>query len=411
MPMDLTWSQVPHDVRENFIFTGYRPLYGCPFQCALSAFTLHNETFNVWTHFLPVAYFLYVFVCDSDMASLWTRVVAKASKNHMPLFPIYGYFMGVMILFATSSFAHLFNCLSTRSRHICFMLDYAAIAIYGVTAAIAYYYFIYKSHHLWPIGPQEEVFLAVTLSSALIAVWLCCWTRLYHSSLAHVIRTSAFALPFFVGSAPAFSRCLEEISLLLGTLSLSHVIIDWPLALIRYLISLTSLPLMFGPATSASGATSAAASVYFTCEFAQHLGFIGLAAAFNVSKIPERWWPGLFDVYGHSHQWFHVFIFLGIRKQFWMFLNEIGGENDCLSANLASKHSDFNTFCTLAVLLAVTGVTVGWFDRVLLAEHIPREIEEYAKLIKMTDVTSNDVTKNGSPACTQDRPSENQAVD
>ena len=34
-------------------------------------------------------------------------------------------------------------------------------------------------------------------------------------------------------------------------------------------------------------------------------------AAVYTSRIPERWKPGAFDIAGHSHQIFHVFVVLG----------------------------------------------------------------------------------------------------
>lgn len=39
--------------------------------------------------------------------------------------------------------------------------------------------------------------------------------------------------------------------------------------------------------------------------------FYASGAAFYVSRIPERWKPGKFDLAGHSHQIFHVFVVLG----------------------------------------------------------------------------------------------------
>ena len=32
---------------------------------------------------------------------------------------------------------------------------------------------------------------------------------------------------------------------------------------------------------------------------------------FYVSRVPERWRPGMFDLTGHSHQIFHVFVMAG----------------------------------------------------------------------------------------------------
>nr|KYP62977.1 ADIPOR-like receptor CG5315 family [Cajanus cajan] len=34
-------------------------------------------------------------------------------------------------------------------------------------------------------------------------------------------------------------------------------------------------------------------------------------AVFYVTRIPERWKPGAFDIAGHSHQIFHFFVVLG----------------------------------------------------------------------------------------------------
>lgn len=39
--------------------------------------------------------------------------------------------------------------------------------------------------------------------------------------------------------------------------------------------------------------------------------FYGVGAVFYVGRIPERWKPGAFDIAGHSHQIFHVFVIAG----------------------------------------------------------------------------------------------------
>ncbi|KAK3012485.1 hypothetical protein RJ639_007936 [Escallonia herrerae] len=39
--------------------------------------------------------------------------------------------------------------------------------------------------------------------------------------------------------------------------------------------------------------------------------FYAIGAAFYVKRVPERWKPGAFDIAGHSHQIFHVFVVAG----------------------------------------------------------------------------------------------------
>ncbi|CAL5407078.1 unnamed protein product [Camellia sinensis] len=36
-----------------------------------------------------------------------------------------------------------------------------------------------------------------------------------------------------------------------------------------------------------------------------------VGASFYMSRIPEQWKPGAFDIAGHSHQIFHVFVVVG----------------------------------------------------------------------------------------------------
>jgi len=42
----------------------------------------------------------------------------------------------------------------------------------------------------------------------------------------------------------------------------------------------------------------------------QMFGFYGLGAIFYVSRWPECRWPGYFDIIGHSHQFWHLFVLL-----------------------------------------------------------------------------------------------------
>lgn len=42
---------------------------------------------------------------------------------------------------------------------------------------------------------------------------------------------------------------------------------------------------------------------------------VGFAFFFYVTKFPERLLPGLVDIVGHSHQWWHLLIFLALY--FW----------------------------------------------------------------------------------------------
>lgn len=53
----------PHLAFNKFVHTGYR-MKLTPSQCAWSVLRLHNETINIWSHTLPILYFIYVFLRD-----------------------------------------------------------------------------------------------------------------------------------------------------------------------------------------------------------------------------------------------------------------------------------------------------------------------------------------------------------
>ncbi|XP_068309430.1 heptahelical transmembrane protein 3-like isoform X4 [Pyrus communis] len=69
-----------------------------------------------------------------------------------------------------------------------------------------------------------------------------------------------------------------------------------------------SVPLLFGRQDSERYASSII-HANGNASANQEVDYDG--AAFYVIRIPERWKPGKFDVVGHSHQIFHIFVVLG----------------------------------------------------------------------------------------------------
>lgn len=278
----LAWHQVPAASRERYILTGYRPpRSGAWLNCVGSAFQWHNETINIWTHLLPAFYFIYFAL---------TSVECVAERS---LFPFYGYLLAVCALFLISSTAHLCtHCLDLQD--VFFMMDYSAISLYGVGAAIVV--FAYSRPTEDRLVATEEVFLVGVVILALAASLTCCWTRVSRTSLGHSIRTLAFAAPYVFGSLPAISRCWHD------------VILHQPAP-----INQTLLP---AQPNSIQGPS-------FVSAYAWHSGLMVIAGVVNMSRVPERWFPGAFDLVGHSHQWFHVLVFLSIRQQFWFTVSDI----------------------------------------------------------------------------------------
>ncbi|XP_053168692.1 membrane progestin receptor epsilon [Hemicordylus capensis] len=289
----LRWDEVPDDFVECFILSGYRRLHCTAQECLASVLQPTNETLNFWTHFLPLLLF----------ASKFCRLLLLRGAGDLPfhhpfLLPLWCYASGVLLTFAMSCTAHVFSCLSLRLRAAFFYLDYASISYYGFASTVAYYYYLLPGLSLlepralsryllqrlgWhvdcsaPIAFYSALVLPVAFALAVACTVACCKSRSEWCAYPFAIRTFVFAMPLSMAC---------------------------PIMLESFLFDLKGHnPTLF---------------VYFYRRYFWLL----VAAFFNVSKIPERIQPGLFDIIGHSHQLFHIFTFLSIYDQ--MFYIEEG---------------------------------------------------------------------------------------
>uniref|UniRef100_A0A8B9IKA3 Progestin and adipoQ receptor family member 9 n=1 Tax=Anser cygnoides TaxID=8845 RepID=A0A8B9IKA3_ANSCY len=139
-------------------------------------------------------------------------------------------------------------------------------------------------------------------SGVLLTFTMSCTAHLF-SCLSPRLRAAFFYLDYasisYYGfaSTVAYSYYLLPGLSLLDASAMSHYVMACPIMLESLLFDLrTRNPTLF---------------VYFYRRYCWLL----VAAFFNVSKIPERIQPGLFDIVGHSHQLFHIFTFLSIYDQ------------------------------------------------------------------------------------------------
>ncbi|XP_030193872.1 membrane progesterone receptor epsilon [Gadus morhua] len=360
-PPLLGHADVPARVTESYILTGYRfPTYTLR-QCLLSAFRPTNETGNFWTHFLPVFVFAYHLV-----EVFWWD---GAPPPGDPFFyPLWNYVLGVLFLLAASSLAHLLNSMSLVVREVCFFVDYGTISAYTVGSSLAYYYYIHpragvlETGQGWaangsstepppPPPPSllasygfpgagalfEAFYVPSSCVVAIICILSCCNTRQRWRRHRYLIRTLVFLLPFLVSSTPIFYRLL------------------------------TRSPY---PPASASFASSASMAGYFY----RHCLWLVVSAVFNISKVPERLAPGRFDVWGHSHQWFHCCTFLSILDEFHMIKAEVRAvllrpmlalpEEAAAAAALTALPGPTApaTYGVMLLLQATIAAIIGWFS-------------------------------------------------
>ncbi|XP_067257995.1 membrane progesterone receptor epsilon [Chanodichthys erythropterus] len=297
-------TDVPQRVTESFILSGYRfPNYSLR-QCLASAFHPTNETGNFWTHFLPIFVFAFHFL----EVFTWEGAPEPGSPF---FYPFWNYFLGVLYLLLASSLAHLLNSMSLIIREICFFVDYGTISAYTVGSSLAYYYYIHPQAGIPEIGFEgqntsqrkrlnadeetwnsassptlfqlffESLYIPSTCLVAIICVLTCCNTRQRWRKYRYAVRTLVFLLPFFISSTPVFYRLLS-------------------------------------PSANSTSASTPHLFCTMAAFFYRHCFWLVVSAIFNISKIPERFSPGNFDIWGHSHQWFHCCTFLSILDELQM---------------------------------------------------------------------------------------------
>lgn len=162
---------------------------------------------------------------------------------------------------AFSSVSHILACHSKRYNLFFWRLDYAGIALMIVSSFVAPIYYAFFCNPL-----ASQIYLtSISLLGILVII-----TLLAPSLSAPQFRPLRAILFLSMG----FS----------GIIPAAHaLILHW------------GHPHIF----VALGYELAMALLYAT------------GVVFYVSRFPERWKPGAFDIAGHSHQIFHVFVVLG----------------------------------------------------------------------------------------------------
>jgi len=240
----------------EYILNGYRP-DGLPIRaCIRSLFSLHNETWNVWSHIFGSLVFVYL------AFETWQRYVATSSQwIAMDIFMFVLFFFCTILCFCCSSAYHLLNC---HSKWICELLlrfDYMGVIMHiGGNMIIGHYYF-----------------------------WQCenTWLRIYLSIIPPLYAAGTI-LPMFDCFMQAKHRNLRMVLFLLVGVCCVLPVIHWGVI--------------------SSGQLNVAV---FVRAMVRTLSCYFGAMFFYMTHIPERFSPGKFDLFGCSHQIWHMLSFAG----------------------------------------------------------------------------------------------------
>lgn len=257
----------PYQQHNLFIRSGYRK--GLTFaECARSLFSVHNEFGNVWSHLVAFAFFVGLTV----YTLFW--MVSHLPLTHKAIFSVF--FATALACFLCSTVYHLFSCHSERVNWRVMQFDYQGIGLFIVGS---FYPPVFYGFYCYP--HLQSLYLAMVTIPGTISVVAPFFER-WHQASMQPVRVLLFACTAASGVIPLvhhrfFIPHIEHV--------FPHLEHSTPTSAIHDSINL--MYLMFG---------------------------IGLV--FYLTKFPERWWPGKFDFWFHSHQWWHVFVFLGALVHF-----------------------------------------------------------------------------------------------
>ncbi|KAJ2991609.1 hypothetical protein NUW58_g2458 [Xylaria curta] len=268
-------TELPAWMQEcQYIDRAYRKQQDSFRGCFQSLFYIHNETVNIWSHLIPGTFFVAM--------TLWAAFPALHGGyafKRADLLALQTYLLGASIccLFSPRSdrpgSKAFYHCVSCHSEHVarrCLKLDYLGIASNITSTCISATYF----------GLYGQPWLANFYISLILACGLAAFWSMLDPSVdgprAAKFRAAVFIALGASGFAPILHAALSP-SLTLDGFSVEHVL---------------------------------AQSAFYL-----------LGTAFYVNRIPEKYWRGTFDVWGASHQVFHILVsvaqivhLLGLRK-------------------------------------------------------------------------------------------------
>jgi len=256
------WKVVPFDslpswLKDNeYLIHGHRPPMPSFSKCFGTMFRMHTETWNIWTHLIGVVMFcvlalcVYVFRMSSIGELPWEEQMVTGV-----------FFLGAIACLCFSFLFHTFSNHSEDVARLFCRLDYSGIAALITCSCIPCYYF---SFYCATFSRYLHIIVLIVLCSLCMVF---CLLKRFSTPEFRVVRTVMFVSFGFYSFIPGI-----------------QIVVQHGFSYADTAYALSGLLQM--------------ASVYVS------------GAGLYAARIPERFFPGKFDIWASSHQLFHICVLI-----------------------------------------------------------------------------------------------------
>ncbi|CAD6593870.1 MAG: hypothetical protein ASARMPRED_008163 [Alectoria sarmentosa] len=256
----LDWDDLePWQQDNEHILSHYRSPSHNHWKSITSLAYLHNQTGNIYSHLLgTVAFLMLAFSLDYEFSDYYSR---------QDRILIACFLLGTIFCFGSSTYFHLSGNHSAEVYHAWLTMDFFGIITLITGTAFPLAYYSYPCHQI----TLKLCWISVTVIAILCTV-LVFGPTFRQRSWRHY-RAAVFVLFALIGFFPLFH------SLSLHGLEHARRLMGW------------------------------------SWFFAGGLSYVS-GALIYAARFPESLKPGAFDIWGHSHQTFHVMVVLGAVLHF-----------------------------------------------------------------------------------------------
>ena len=251
--MVVSFDTLPSWLRHNkYLIHGHRPPMPSFSKCFGTMFRLHTETWNIWTHLVGVVIFcvlalcVYVFRMSKIGELPWEEQLITSV-----------FFLGAITCLCLSFLFHTFSNHSENVARLFCRLDYCGITANITCSCIPCYYF---SFYCATFSRYLHIVVLIVLCAFCLVF---CLLKRFATQEFRIVRTIMFISFGFYSFIPGL-----------------QIVIQYGFSYANTAYALSGLIQM--------------ASVYVS------------GAGLYAARIPERFFPGKFDIWASSHQLFHI---------------------------------------------------------------------------------------------------------